>query len=60
MTSADHLDIPFTSPMECLAVNGIPDGPGWVYELKIDGYLGQAIRDNSGDDPFSIPALWIE
>ena len=34
--------------MECLPVNDLPDGPGWVYELKLDGYRGQAIRDNRG------------
>src|ERR1039457_2969063 len=49
MTSADHHDdISFTSPMECLPVNELPDGPGWVYELKLDGYRGQAIRDKRG------------
>jgi DNA ligase D-like protein (predicted ligase) len=49
MTSADHHDdISFTSPMECLAVNDLPDGPGWVYGLKLDGYRGQAIRDKRG------------
>jgi DNA ligase D-like protein (predicted ligase) len=49
MTSADHHDdISFTSPMECLPVNDLPDGPGWIYELKLDGYRGQAIRDKRG------------
>ncbi len=43
-----HDDILFTSPMECLTVNDLPDGPGWVYELKLDGYRGQAIRDKRG------------
>jgi bifunctional non-homologous end joining protein LigD len=48
MTSPDHHDIPFIPPMECLQVNDLPDGPGWVYELKLDGYRGQAIRDKRG------------
>lgn len=26
----------------------LPDGPGWVYELKLDGYRAQAIRDSTG------------
>lgn len=34
--------------MECLPVNRLPDGPEWVYELKLDGYRGQAIHDNHG------------
>ncbi|UWZ85163.1 non-homologous end-joining DNA ligase [Occallatibacter riparius] len=39
--------IPFTSPMECRQVNRLPDGPDWVYELKLDGYRAQAIRDDA-------------
>ena len=39
---------PFTAPMECLPVTKLPDGPQWVYELKLDGYRAQAIRERSG------------
>jgi bifunctional non-homologous end joining protein LigD len=28
----------FIEPMECLAVAKLPDGPEWVYEIKLDGY----------------------
>ncbi len=49
MTQGSHLEIPFTPPMECLPVDHLPDGPRrWVYELKVDGYRGQAIRDGRG------------
>ena len=48
MTTADHNKIAFTSPMECLPVGNLPEGPGWVYELKLDGYRGQAIHDKRG------------
>jgi DNA ligase D-like protein (predicted ligase) len=48
MKSADHPDISFTPPMECLPVNNLPEGHGWVYELKLDGYRGQAFRDERG------------
>jgi DNA ligase D-like protein (predicted ligase) len=41
-------EIPFTPPMECLSVNDLPDSPDWVYELKLDGFRGQAIRDKRG------------
>ena len=34
--------------MECLPVNELPDDPDWVYELKLDGFRGQAIRDKMG------------
>jgi ATP dependent DNA ligase-like protein len=34
--------------MECLAVSKLPDGPNWVYEIKLDGYRAEAIR--SSDD----------
>src|SRR5215469_2157673 len=39
---------PFTHPMECLPVGRIPEGDAWVYELKLDGYRAQAIRDGDG------------
>ena len=48
MTPTTASEIAFTPPMECLTVPNLPDGPGWVYELKLDGFRGQAIRDKSG------------
>jgi ATP-dependent DNA ligase len=30
--------------MECLAVSKLPDGPSWVYEIKLDGYRAEAVR----------------
>src|ERR1017187_10642883 len=53
MTRTDDRDIPFTPPMECLPVASLPDGSGWVYELKLDGYRAQAIRDKNSIDLFS-------
>jgi len=43
-----HDEISFTPPMECLPVGSLPDGPGWVHQLKLDGYRAQAMRDNRG------------
>ena len=37
------MPILFTPPMECLLVKTLPEGPEWVYELKLDGYRAQAI-----------------
>lgn len=31
--------------MECLPVLKIPEGDAWTYELKLDGFRAQAIRD---------------
>lgn len=48
MSHASNATIAFTPPMECLPVARIPEGENWVYELKLDGYRAQAIRDQSG------------
>ena len=32
--------------MECLAVTKLPDGPEWVYEIKLDGYRAVAIKSD--------------
>jgi DNA ligase D-like protein (predicted ligase) len=34
--------------MECLAISKLPDGPQWVYEIKLDGYRAEAIRTTDG------------
>jgi DNA ligase D-like protein (predicted ligase) len=36
----------FIEPMECLAVPKLPDGPEWVYEIKLDGYRALAINSD--------------
>ena len=28
----------FIEPMECLAADKLPEGPGWLDEIKLDGY----------------------
>jgi len=48
MTRTTENDIPFTPPMECLPVSELPENPDWVYELKLDGFRGQGIRDRTG------------
>ena len=42
------MPISFIPPMECLPVKKLPEGPEWVYELKLDGYRAQAIREANG------------
>ena len=34
----------FRVPMECLAVPTLPDGFGWLYEIKFDGYRAIAVK----------------
>jgi hypothetical protein len=29
-------EVAFIEPMECLSVPKLPDGPEWVYEIKLD------------------------
>src|SRR5438477_2073612 len=48
MARTSHTPITFTPPMECLPVARLPEGDTWVYELKLDGYRAQAIRDIKG------------
>lgn len=37
--------IAFTEAMECKPVERLPEGKGWTYEVKLDGYRAQAIRE---------------
>ena len=34
----------FIEPMPCLAVKKLPEGEGWQYELKLDGYRALVVR----------------
>jgi DNA ligase D-like protein (predicted ligase) len=38
----------FVEPMECLAVAKLPEGPNWLWEIKLDGYRAIAVK--SGKD----------
>src|ERR1700676_5065608 len=41
-------DAAFIEPMECLAVPKIPEGPLWVYEIKLDGYRAVGVNPKQG------------
>src|SRR6202790_4320420 len=41
-------DAAFIEPMECLAVPKIPEGPLWVYEVKLDGYRAVGVNPAQG------------
>jgi DNA ligase D-like protein (predicted ligase) len=34
----------FVETMDCLPVIRVPDGPGWTYEIKLDGYRLEAVK----------------
>jgi DNA ligase D-like protein (predicted ligase) len=34
----------FIETMDCLPVANIPEGPGWTYEIKLDGYRLEVVR----------------
>ena len=36
----------FIEPMECAPVTKLLDGPGWVYEIKLDGYRAIAVKSD--------------
>ena len=38
-------DLKFVPPMLATLVRALPEGPEWEYELKLDGYRLQAIKD---------------
>ena len=43
----------FIEPMDCAPVSKLPDGPGLVYEIKLDGYRAVAIKTDGGVSVFS-------
>jgi DNA ligase D-like protein (predicted ligase) len=34
----------FVEPMECLGATQLPEGPGWSYEIKLDGFRLEAVK----------------
>src|SRR5215471_5893236 len=36
----------FIEPMDCAPVTKLADGPGWLYEIKFDGYRAVAVKSD--------------
>src|ERR1700730_19354953 len=48
LKSSPKREVAFIEPMECLQVPKIPDGPLWVYEVKLDGYRAVGVNPKQG------------
>ena len=46
-------DAAFIQPMECLSVSKLPDGPNWVWEIKLDGYRAIAVKNGGNTSLWS-------
>jgi ATP-dependent DNA ligase len=51
--NAERASACFIEPMLCLAVEKLPEGPAWQYEVKLDGYRAIGARTKMGVELWS-------
>jgi DNA ligase D-like protein (predicted ligase) len=51
--NAERASACFIEPMLCLAVEKLPEGPAWQYEIKLDGYRAIGARTKTGVELWS-------
>src|SRR5437879_6889205 len=48
LASLPKTEASFVEPMDCLSVSKLPEGLGWIWEIKLDGYRALAVKSGSG------------
>jgi DNA ligase D-like protein (predicted ligase) len=53
LASLPYRKADFVEPMDCAPVTKLPDGPEWIYEIKLDGYRAVGVKSDRGAMLFS-------
>src|SRR5467141_1802584 len=53
LDSLPRTEASFVEPMDCLSVSRLPEGLGWIWEIKLDGYRALAVKSLTGVTLFS-------
>ncbi len=48
LESLPKTEASFVEPMDCLSVSKLPEGLGWIWKIKLDGYRALAVKSGRG------------